>query len=57
MLIRKRIPMMLYSEKIAPSGPLPTEPPDVLAFERSIESLEAENVWLKERLVRMVRDK
>jgi hypothetical protein len=49
--------MMLYSEKIAPSGPLPTEPPDVLAFERSIESLEAENVWLKERLVRMVRDK
>jgi hypothetical protein len=34
--------MTVYQEKIAPL-PAPTEPPDVLAFERTIESLEREN--------------
>jgi hypothetical protein len=48
--------MTVYQEKIAPL-PAPTEPPDVLAFERTIESLEQENAWLKDRLARMVRDK
>ena len=51
--------MMVYEEKIAPPGPLlaSTEPSDALAFERTIESLEQENAWLKDRLARMVRDK
>jgi hypothetical protein len=51
--------MMVYQEKIAPPGPLPasTEPSDVLAFERTIESLEQENAWLKDQLARIVRDK
>jgi hypothetical protein len=51
--------MMVYQEKIAPPGPLPapTEPPDVLLFQRTIESLEQENAWLKEQLARIVRDK
>jgi hypothetical protein len=51
--------MMVYQEKIAPPGPLsaPTEPPDVLLFQRTIESLEQENAWLKEQFARIVRDK
>jgi hypothetical protein len=49
--------MMVYQEKIAPLGPLPapTEPSDMLAFQRTIDSLERENTWLKERLARIIR--
>jgi hypothetical protein len=49
----------LYQEKIAPLGPLPTraKPPDVLTLQHTIKSLEQENVWLKEQLARIVRDK
>jgi hypothetical protein len=48
-----------YQEKIAPAGPLTarTKPPDVLALQHTIESLEQENAWLKEQLARIVRDK
>jgi hypothetical protein len=48
--------MTVYQEEIAPL-PAPTEPLDVLAFERTIESLERENAWLKYQLARMVRGK
>ena len=56
---KRRPLMMIYQEKIAPPGPLPdhTEPPDVLSFKRTIESLEQENACLKEQLARMLRDK
>jgi hypothetical protein len=49
--------MMVYQEKIAPPGPLPdqTEPPDVLLFPRTIESVEQETEWLKEQLAGIVR--
>jgi hypothetical protein len=49
---------MVYQEKIAPSGPLPPtgEPSDVLHLQRTIDSLEKENAWLKEQLAR-IRDK
>ncbi len=49
--------MMVYQEKIAPPEPLaPTrEPPDVLLLDRTIESLEQENAWLKEQLARITR--
>jgi hypothetical protein len=50
--------MMIYQEKIAPPGPLPVlarEPPDVLLSQRTIESLERENAWLKERLAHIMR--
>ena len=48
--------MMVYQEKIAPPEPLaPTrEPADVLLLDRTIESLEQENAWLKEQLSAMV---
>jgi hypothetical protein len=45
--------MMVDQEKIAPPNPLPvlsSEPSDVLALERTIESLKQENAWLRERL-------
>jgi hypothetical protein len=45
--------MMVYQEKILPPGPLPvlgSEPPEVLLSQRTIESLELEKAWLKERL-------
>ncbi len=50
--------MMVYQEKIAPPEPLaPTrEPADVLLLDRTIESLEQENAWLKEQLARITRD-
>jgi hypothetical protein len=44
--------MMVYQEKVAPPGSLPvlaSEPSDVLLSPRTIESLEQENAWLKER--------
>jgi hypothetical protein len=47
----------IYQEKIAPPGPARTKPPDVLTLQQAIESLERENVWLKEQLARIVRDK
>jgi hypothetical protein len=49
---------MVFQEKIAPPGPLPatTEPSDVLHFQRTIDSLENENAWLKEQLARAIRD-
>jgi hypothetical protein len=51
--------MKVYQEKIAPPGPLTdhTEPPDVLLFQRTIESVEQENEWLKEQLAGIVRAK
>jgi hypothetical protein len=48
--------MVIHQDKIAP-GSLPTsEPPDVLHLQRTIESLEQENAWLKEQLTRAIRD-
>jgi hypothetical protein len=50
--------MMVYHEKISPPGPLPvlaSEPSDVLLSQCTIESLEQENAWLKERLARIIR--
>jgi hypothetical protein len=44
-----------------PTEPLPLsaagEPSDVLHLQRTIDSLERENAWLKAELARMVRDK
>ena len=41
------------------AGPLPapSEPPDVLHLQRTIDSLEKENAWLKAQLARIIRDK
>ena len=49
--------MMVYQEKIAPPGPLPahTEPPVMRSFQRTIETVEQENEWLKEQLAGIVR--
>jgi len=47
--------MMVYLEKIAPPGPLPSEPADVLYLCRTCESLKRENVWLKMQLDRLLR--
>ena len=51
--------MMVYQEKIAPPGPLPAanEPVAALHLERTIDSLEQENAWLREQLRRVTRDK
>jgi hypothetical protein len=51
---------VIYQEKIAPPGPLPassSEPSDVLHLQRTIDSLEKENAWLKAQLARATRDK
>jgi hypothetical protein len=45
---------MVSQEKIAPPGLPASEPPDVLHLQRTIESLEQENAWLKEQLARMI---
>jgi len=49
--------MMVHQEKIAPPEPLPStsERSDVLKLQRTIDSLEQENTWLKVQLVRVVR--
>ena len=50
--------MSVYQEKLEPPGPLPvlaSEPSDVPLSQRTIESLEQENAWLKERLARILR--
>ena len=55
---RKWFLVMVYQEKVAPPGPLPvlaSEPSDVLLSQRTIDSLEQENAWLKERLAHIVR--
>ena len=51
--------MIVFQEKIVPPGPLPatTEPADVLHLQRTIDSLEKENAWLKTQLARIIRDK
>ena len=52
--------MMVYHEKISPPGPLSvlaSEPSDVVLSQRTIESLEQENAWLKERLARIIRSR
>jgi hypothetical protein len=48
--------MMVSQEKIAPPGLPASEPPDVLHLQRTIESLEQENAWLKEQLAHAIRD-
>jgi hypothetical protein len=49
--------MMVFQEKIVPPLPATTEPADVLHLQRTIDSREKENAWLKEQLARMIRDK
>jgi hypothetical protein len=49
---------MIHQDNIAPPGPLPAnEPSDVLRLQRTIDSLQQENAWLKEQLARIVREK
>ena len=49
--------MVIHQDKIAP-GPFPAgEPSDVLRLQRTINSFEKENAWLKAQLARVVRDK
>jgi hypothetical protein len=57
-LARKAL-MTVFQKKIVPPGPLPAlgEPSDVLHLQRTIDSLEQENAWLKERLAQILRDK
>jgi IS1 family transposase len=48
------------ASKVAPPEAVPvvtSEPSDVLRLQRTIESLERENAWLKAQLARIVRDK
>jgi hypothetical protein len=43
--------------EVVPQEALPvTEPPDVLHLQRTIDSLEKENAWLKAELARIIRD-
>jgi hypothetical protein len=51
--------MMIYQEKIVQPGslPAPVEPADALHLQRTIDSLEQENAWLREQLRRVTRDK
>jgi hypothetical protein len=50
---------MVDQEMMTPPVPVPTssEPSDVLHLQRTIDSFEQENAWLKARIARMVRDK
>ena len=53
--MRRYTLIMVYQE-----NPLPVsirEPPDVLLLQRTIKSPEQENVWLKERIAEVLRDK
>jgi hypothetical protein len=46
------------ASEVVPQDALPVnEPPDVLHLQRTIDSLEKENAWLKAELARVVRDK
>jgi hypothetical protein len=51
--------MMVYQEKITQPAalPVPSEPADVLHWQRTIDSLEQENAWLREQLRRVTSDK
>jgi hypothetical protein len=46
---------MVEQEKIATAAVLPGagEPSDVLRLQRTIESLQKENIWLKEQLAKI----
>ena len=56
--MRRYTIIMAYQEKPPLPLPVPTrEPPDVLLLQRTIESLEQENAWLKERVAEARRDK
>jgi hypothetical protein len=50
---------MVNASKMEPpeAAPGPSEPSDVLHLQRTIDSLEKENAWLKAELARVVRDK
>jgi hypothetical protein len=48
---------MVSQWKIEQPLPVPSEPSDVLHLQRTIDSLEKENAWLKEQLARIIRDK
>jgi hypothetical protein len=50
---------MVTASKIPPaeSEPVSSEPSDVLRLQRTIDSLEKENAWLKGELARVIRDK
>ena len=50
---------MIHQEQSAPhlTLPAPSEPTDVLNLQRTIDSLEQENAWLREQLRRITRDK
>ena len=50
---------MVIASKTPPREALAvtSEPPDVLNWQRTIETLEKENAWLKEQLARIIRDK
>jgi len=53
----ERIRMMVYQERIEPPEPLPatSEPSDVLQLQRTIDSLQQENTWLKVQPVPGIR--
>jgi hypothetical protein len=50
---------MVTASKIPPpeAEPVSSEPSDVLRLQRTIDSLEKENAWLKGELARVIRDK
>jgi hypothetical protein len=49
--------MIHQEDDIEPPGPsAASEPSDVLQLQRTIDSLQQENAWLKEQLKRIVRD-
>jgi hypothetical protein len=47
---------MVSHWKIEQPLPVPSEPSDLLHLQRTIDSLEKENAWLKEQLARIIRD-
>jgi hypothetical protein len=49
--------MVTASKTPPPEAVPPSEPADVLHLQRTIDSLERENAWLKAELARIVRDK
>jgi hypothetical protein len=49
--------MATASKTPPPEAAPPSEPSDVLHLQRTIDSLEKENAWLKEQLARINRDK
>jgi hypothetical protein len=47
----------MVTARKTPPLPVTSEPSDVLHLQRTIDSLEKENAWLKAELARMGRDK